>query len=134
MGIVSMSAHLETASGKVHEDREAAYDIPAFLRTPRPRRYVADLILRKGRELTFEIAVDPGTEWQHETVRVLWLGGVSVAAEVVEDHTTARGEVPFGGIIRLVLRLAEDGLSDPPAEVVVSSRLGIVRLRVCTRA
>jgi hypothetical protein len=134
MGILSTPAHLEAAPGTVHEDPEVSYGIPAFLRTPGRGRYDADLILRKGRELTFEIAVDPGTGWQYETVRVLWPGGVSLAAEVVEGRTTARGEVPFGGIIRLVVRLAEDGPGDPPDEVLVRSRDGLLRLRVRTRA
>jgi Ca-activated chloride channel family protein len=119
---------------RVQEDSEAAYGMPAFLRRPRPRPYIADLVLRKGRELTFEIAVDPGTDWQYDTVRVLWPGGVSLAAEVVEAHTTAKGEVPFGGIIRLAVRLTQDGPDASPDEVVVAHPRGMLRLRVRPRA
>lgn len=118
---------------------EMDLEMPAFLRTPwAPRSFgphlVAHLILRKGRELTFEIIPDPGTAWECDAIHVSWAGGPSLAAEIVEAHTTARGPVPFPGLIRLSVRLAGDGPEAPPHEIVVTSRLGRVRMRVHPRA
>ena len=123
---VAASGPISASSRPVHE---AVLGLGRGAQRATPR-YIGRLVLRKGRELTFEIAMDPGTEWQCDSVRVLWPGGVRLAAEIVEAHTTARGTVPFGGIVRLSVRLAEDGPDAPPGEISVSDRYGTLRIPV----
>jgi Ca-activated chloride channel family protein len=94
------------------------------------RRHVARLVLRKGRELTFEIVMAAGIDWQCDAVRVLWPGGVSLVAEIIEAQTTARGVLPHGGIVRLSVRLVQDGPDAPPDEISVILPQGPLRMPV----
>jgi Ca-activated chloride channel family protein len=93
----------------------------------RPR---ARLVLRKGRELTFEITIDAALDWQGEDVRLLWRGGVNVAGAIVEDATTARGPVPAGATVRLSLRLDQDAPEEPPFALVIQSQDQMLRVFV----
>jgi Ca-activated chloride channel homolog len=97
---------------------------------PHRPRLIARLVLRKGRELTFEIAVDTSVDWAADGVMVVWPDGTKCRAEILESSTTARGVVVDGTQIRLMVRLEEDGPDGVPRHVVVVSRAGTRRIPV----
>jgi Ca-activated chloride channel homolog len=97
---------------------------------PRRPRLIARLVLRKERELTFEIAVETTFEWAPDGVMVVWPDGSKCRAEILEASTTARGVVVDGTLIRLTVRLETDGPDGVPRHVVVVSRDGVRRIPV----
>jgi Ca-activated chloride channel homolog len=113
---------------------EAPRPIERVLGTPRglPRRprLLARLVLRKGRELSFEIGVDATFVWAPDGVMVVWPDGTKRRGKVLEPSTTARGLVADGATIRLTVRLEEDGPESLPQHVVVIGPDGIRRIPV----
>jgi Ca-activated chloride channel family protein len=122
----SMSARLDATAGLLPAQESME---PRVVMLPPPFR--ARLVLRAGRELTFEITF-PLKDWRCDTVRLGWPDGVWLAAEVVPARSTADGLVPAEGIVRLTVRLAqeEDGPDTPPVEMHVISSKGRFRLPV----
>jgi Ca-activated chloride channel homolog len=97
---------------------------------PQRPRLLARLVLRKGRELTFEIAADATVDWAPDGVMVVWPDGTKRRAEILEPSTTARGLVADGATIRLTVRLEEDGPESLPRHVVVVDIRGTHRIPV----
>jgi Ca-activated chloride channel family protein len=116
------------SSSVVPRTVERVLGTPGGLR--RRPRLIARLVLRKGRELTFEIAVDTTFDWAPDGVMVVWPDGTKRRAEILEPSTTARGVVVDGTMIRLMVRLEEDGPEGLPQHVVVVSRDGTRRIPV----
>jgi hypothetical protein len=79
----------------------------------------ARLVLRKDRELTFEIDVEAPLDWRPGKSIVRWSDGSTVAAEVVRDRTTGAGPVTPGLTVRLTLRVADDNPAAAPVEVMM---------------
>ena len=93
-------------------------------------RLTARLVLRSGRELTFEVAVETAFEWEPSGAVVAWPDGTSVRAEVVEQQTTAAGPVKAGMTLRVSLRLEQDGPKDVPRQLLLGSPRGALRITV----
>lgn len=96
----------------------------------RPTRLTARLVLRTGRELTFEIAVDTAFDWDPDGVVLMWPGGTHLKAQIVEPHTTARGTVEAGVTVRLSIRLDQDGPDGPPRHLLLRGPHDAIRIPV----
>ena len=90
----------------------------------------ARLVLRKDRELTFEIDVEMPLDWRPGKSIVRWSDGATVAAEVIADRTTTGGLITPGLTVRLTLRLADDNPASAPVEVIMPTSHGPLRMRV----
>jgi Ca-activated chloride channel homolog len=91
---------------------------------------VARLVVRKGRELTFEISVELPLFWDPEEAKVFWADRTIVRAEIVAERTTSAGAIASGLTVRLGLRLVADGPAGLPERVGVKIRNGWLMLRV----
>jgi Ca-activated chloride channel family protein len=120
-----------------------AEPIAAFLAArPRPRdmvferkpvdeasklgRLTGRLVVRKDRELTFEIDADRDLDWSPADARVLWPDGAAVSAEIIAERTTHAGRVRRGLVVRLGVRLTADGPIGAPGRVTVRTRSGLL--------
>ena len=99
-------------------------------RPTRPPAMEARLVLRKDRELTFEIDVEAPLDWRPGKSIVRWSDGSTVAAEVVRDRTTGAGPVTPGLTVRLTLRVADDNPAAAPVEVTMPTRHGPLTIHV----
>jgi len=90
----------------------------------------ARLVLRKDRELTFEIEVETLLDWRPGKAIVRWSDGTRVAAEIIADRTTTAGLVTPGLIVRLTLRVADDNPAAAPVEVMMATSRGPLTMRV----
>jgi hypothetical protein len=79
------------------------------------------IVLRRGRELVIEVDLDRPLNWHPSRARVAWDDGTEIRAIVDKAGTTRAGTLDAGQVIRLVLRLAKDGLAAPPARVLLNS-------------
>jgi Ca-activated chloride channel family protein len=79
------------------------------------------IALQRGRDLVVEIELDRSLDWAPSRARVVWDDGTEVRAVVHTTGTTRVGTFDAGQVIRLVLRLATDGLATPPARVLLGS-------------
>jgi hypothetical protein len=99
-------------------------------RPTRPPALEARLVLRKDRELMFEIDVEAPLDWRPGKSIVRWSDGKTVAAEIISDRTTTAGLVPPGLTLRLTLRVADDNPAAAPVEVMMPTRHGPLTIRV----
>ena len=90
----------------------------------------ARLVLRKDRELTFEIDVEAPLDWRPGKSIVRWSDGTTVAAEVIADRTATAGLVTPGLTLRLTLRVGDDNPAAAPVEVMMTTRHGALTIRV----
>src|SRR5262245_34664311 len=102
----------------------------AAARPTRPQAMNARLVLRKDRELTFEIDVETPLDWRPGKAIVRWSDGTRVDAESITDRTTTAGLVTPGLIVRLTLRVADDIPAAAPVEVMMPTRHGPLTMRV----
>jgi hypothetical protein len=95
-----------------------------------PPALEARLVLRKDRELTFEIDVEAPLDWRPGKSIVRWSDGKTVAAEIIADRTTTAGLVTPGLTVRLTLRVADDNAAAAPVEVMIPTQHGPLTIRV----
>jgi Ca-activated chloride channel homolog len=95
-----------------------------------PPALEARLVLRKDRELTFEIDVEAPLDWRPGKSIVRWSDGKTVAAEIIADRTTTAGLVTPGLTVRLTLRVADDNAAAAPVEVMMPTQHGPLTIRV----
>jgi hypothetical protein len=92
---------------------------PLRARPGTPPTLTGRLTRRKKRELALEIMLDAALKWEPTAVEVGWGDEQRLCAEIVRRLTTRNGQMSPGTIVRLVVRLREDGPADPPDRVIV---------------
>jgi Ca-activated chloride channel family protein len=78
------------------------------------------LARRRGREVVIEITLDRPVDWRPARVEVIWADGTRRAATIDARRTTRRGRLAAGLLVRMVVRLDEEGPPGPPAAVAVT--------------
>jgi Ca-activated chloride channel family protein len=91
-------------------------------------RLTGRLVVRKDRELTFEIDVNRDLDWTPEDAKVFWPDGTAVSAAIAAERTTESGGVRRGLVVRLGVRLTADGPPEPPVRVTVRTRGGLLTI------